>query len=72
MFSQDLINQGREKVVEATNSVTAARIQPLEDIISTIVSTADNCRSRLGDGKMLDVITYMTVVCDDSAILLCY
>uniref|UniRef100_A0A669Q268 DNA helicase n=1 Tax=Phasianus colchicus TaxID=9054 RepID=A0A669Q268_PHACC len=36
MFSQDLINQGREKVVEATNSVTAARIQPLEDIISTI------------------------------------
>ncbi|KAM9538279.1 transcriptional regulator ATRX isoform 2-T2 [Guaruba guarouba] len=33
---EDLINQGREKVVEATNSVTAARIQPLEDIISTI------------------------------------
>lgn len=38
MFSQDLINQGREKVVEATNSVAAARIQPLEDIISAIVS----------------------------------
>lgn len=72
MFSQDLINQGREKVVEATNSVTAARIQPLEDIISTIVSTVDNCRSKRGDGKMLDVITLMTVVCDDSAILLCY
>ncbi|XP_051645849.1 transcriptional regulator ATRX isoform X2 [Manacus candei] len=33
---EDLINQGREKVVEATNSVAAARIQPLEDIISTI------------------------------------
>uniref|UniRef100_A0A8C4U1P7 DNA helicase n=1 Tax=Falco tinnunculus TaxID=100819 RepID=A0A8C4U1P7_FALTI len=33
---EDLINQGREKVVEATNSVNAARIQPLEDIISTI------------------------------------
>ncbi|XP_075619787.1 transcriptional regulator ATRX isoform X8 [Balearica regulorum gibbericeps] len=33
---EDLINQGREKVAEATNSVTAARIQPLEDIISTI------------------------------------
>ncbi|XP_035181423.1 transcriptional regulator ATRX isoform X7 [Oxyura jamaicensis] len=33
---EDLINQGREKVVEATNNVTAARIQPLEDIISTI------------------------------------
>ncbi|XP_010071189.1 PREDICTED: transcriptional regulator ATRX [Pterocles gutturalis] len=33
---EDLINQGREKVVEATNSVTAARIQPLEDIISAI------------------------------------
>uniref|UniRef100_A0A674JUB6 Transcriptional regulator ATRX n=1 Tax=Terrapene triunguis TaxID=2587831 RepID=A0A674JUB6_9SAUR len=33
---EDLINQGREKVVEATNSVTAVRIQPLEDIISTI------------------------------------
>ncbi|PKK26948.1 alpha thalassemia/mental retardation syndrome X-linked [Columba livia] len=33
---EELINQGREKVVEATNSVTSARIQPLEDIISTI------------------------------------
>uniref|UniRef100_A0A8C3RPN4 DNA helicase n=1 Tax=Chelydra serpentina TaxID=8475 RepID=A0A8C3RPN4_CHESE len=33
---EDLINQGREKVVEATNSVTAVRIQPLEDIISTL------------------------------------
>nr|XP_056715821.1 transcriptional regulator ATRX [Euleptes europaea] len=33
---EDLINQGREKVVEATNNVTGARIQPLEDIISTI------------------------------------
>ncbi|KAM3827605.1 transcriptional regulator ATRX isoform 1-T1 [Vipera latastei] len=33
---EDLINQGREKVVEATNSVTGARIQPLEDIISSI------------------------------------
>lgn len=42
VFSQDLINQGREKVVEATNSVAAARIQPLEDIISAIVSGMDN------------------------------
>lgn len=42
VFSQDLINQGREKVVEATNSVAAARIQPLEDIISAIVSAMDN------------------------------
>ncbi|KAJ7310540.1 hypothetical protein JRQ81_007465 [Phrynocephalus forsythii] len=33
---EDLINQGREKVVEATNNVTGARIQPLEDIISSI------------------------------------
>ncbi|XP_067404354.1 transcriptional regulator ATRX isoform X2 [Emydura macquarii macquarii] len=33
---EDLINQGREKVVEATNSVTSVRIQPLEDIISAI------------------------------------
>lgn len=33
---EDLINQGREKVVEATNSVTSVRIQPLEDIISTV------------------------------------
>ncbi|XP_075814058.1 transcriptional regulator ATRX isoform X15 [Microtus pennsylvanicus] len=33
---EDLINQGREKVVEATNSVTAVRIQSLEDIISTV------------------------------------
>ncbi|XP_070358914.1 transcriptional regulator ATRX isoform X5 [Equus asinus] len=33
---EDLINQGREKVVEATNSVTAVRIQPLEDIISAV------------------------------------
>jgi len=51
VFSQDLINQGREKVVEATNSVTAARIQPLEDIISTIVSEMANCRLRTGDGE---------------------
>nr|XP_034969450.1 transcriptional regulator ATRX isoform X7 [Zootoca vivipara] len=33
---EDLINQGREKVLEATNNVTGARIQPLEDIISSI------------------------------------
>uniref|UniRef100_A0A8C5KL61 Transcriptional regulator ATRX n=1 Tax=Jaculus jaculus TaxID=51337 RepID=A0A8C5KL61_JACJA len=33
---EDLINQGREKVVEATNNVTAVRIQPLEDIISAV------------------------------------
>ncbi|XP_066190019.1 transcriptional regulator ATRX isoform X2 [Sylvia atricapilla] len=33
---EDLINQGREKVVEAANSVAAARIQPLEDIISAV------------------------------------
>lgn len=39
---QDLINQGREKVVEATNNVTGARIQPLEDIISSIVSMVEN------------------------------
>lgn len=36
--SQDLINQGREKVVEATNSIASARIQPLEDIIAGVVS----------------------------------
>ncbi|PIO15579.1 hypothetical protein AB205_0046980, partial [Aquarana catesbeiana] len=34
--SQDLINQGREKVVEATNSIASARIQPLEDIIAGV------------------------------------
>lgn len=33
---EDLINQGREKVVEATNSIASARIQPLEDIIATV------------------------------------
>lgn len=61
MFSQDLINQGREKVVEATNSVTAARIQPLEDIISTIVS-------EMGDGKVLNFIRQgMTIVYGHSA-----
>lgn len=48
VFSQDLINQGREKVVEATNSVAAARIQPLEDIISAIVSAVDNPGLRSG------------------------
>lgn len=48
VFSQDLINQGREKVVEATNSVAAARVQPLEDIISTIVSAVDNPGLRSG------------------------
>ncbi|XP_071980191.1 transcriptional regulator ATRX isoform X2 [Engystomops pustulosus] len=33
---EDLINQGREKVVEATNSIASARIQPLEDIIAAV------------------------------------
>ncbi|XP_063793244.1 transcriptional regulator ATRX isoform X2 [Pseudophryne corroboree] len=33
---EDLINQGREKVVEATNSIASARIHPLEDIISLV------------------------------------
>ncbi|XP_072286363.1 transcriptional regulator ATRX isoform X2 [Pyxicephalus adspersus] len=33
---EDLINQGREKVVEATNSIASARIQPLDDILSTV------------------------------------
>ncbi|XP_069842433.1 transcriptional regulator ATRX [Dendropsophus ebraccatus] len=33
---EDLINQGREKVVEATNSIASARIQPLDDIIATV------------------------------------
>lgn len=33
---EDLINQGREKVVEATNSIASARIQPLEDIIAGV------------------------------------
>lgn len=61
VFSQDLINQGREKVVEATNSVTAARIQPLEDIISTIVS-------EMGDGKVLNFIRQrMTILYGHSA-----
>lgn len=48
VFSQDLINQGREKVVEATNSVAAARIQPLEDIIAAIVSAMGNPGLRSG------------------------
>lgn len=52
VFSQDLINQGREKVVEATNSVAAARIQPLEDIISSIVSGMDNLGFRSGVGNV--------------------
>ncbi|KAM4696901.1 transcriptional regulator ATRX [Rhinophrynus dorsalis] len=33
---EDLINQGREKVVEATNNIASARIQPLEEILSTV------------------------------------
>lgn len=33
---EDLINQGREKVVEATNSIASARIQPLDDIIAAV------------------------------------
>ncbi|XP_053329414.1 transcriptional regulator ATRX [Spea bombifrons] len=33
---EDLINQGREKVVEATNNIASARIQPLDDIIATV------------------------------------
>ncbi|XP_075691827.1 transcriptional regulator ATRX [Rhinoderma darwinii] len=32
---EDLINQGREKVVEATNSIASARIHPLDEIIAT-------------------------------------
>lgn len=63
VFSQELINQGREKVVEATNSVTSARIQPLEDIISTIVSEMDNCRFNSGDGKTLNIIRQRKYYC---------
>lgn len=33
---EDLINQGREKVVEATNNITSVRMQPLDDIISVL------------------------------------
>ncbi|MEE6497099.1 hypothetical protein FKM82_002595 [Ascaphus truei] len=33
---EDLINQGREKVVEATNNIASARIQPLEEIIAMV------------------------------------
>ncbi|KAM8952869.1 transcriptional regulator ATRX [Pelodytes ibericus] len=33
---EDLINQGREKVVEATNNIASARIQPLDDILATV------------------------------------
>ncbi|XP_075040535.1 transcriptional regulator ATRX [Mixophyes fleayi] len=33
---EDLINQGREKVVEATNSIASARIHPLDDIIAAV------------------------------------
>ncbi|XP_030064699.1 transcriptional regulator ATRX isoform X2 [Microcaecilia unicolor] len=33
---EDLINQGREKVVEATNSITSVRIQPFEDILGAV------------------------------------
>ncbi|XP_063288132.1 transcriptional regulator ATRX [Pelobates fuscus] len=33
---EDLINQGREKVVEATNNIASARIHPLDDIIATV------------------------------------
>ncbi|XP_006000298.1 transcriptional regulator ATRX isoform X1 [Latimeria chalumnae] len=32
---EDVVKQGREKVVEATSSITAARLEPLEDIIGT-------------------------------------
>uniref|UniRef100_A0A8C5MW96 DNA helicase n=1 Tax=Leptobrachium leishanense TaxID=445787 RepID=A0A8C5MW96_9ANUR len=33
---EDLINQGREKVVEATNNIASARIHPLDDIIAAV------------------------------------
>nr|XP_033802235.1 transcriptional regulator ATRX isoform X1 [Geotrypetes seraphini] len=33
---EDLINQGREKVVEATNNITSVRIQPYEDILTAV------------------------------------
>lgn len=62
-FSQDLINQGREKVVEATNSVTAARIQPLEDIISTIVGEMGDCGVRSGGDKRLNNIRQRNYYC---------
>ncbi|KAM9325604.1 transcriptional regulator ATRX [Gastrophryne carolinensis] len=39
---EDLINQGREKVVEATNSIAMARIQPLDDIIATVWKESPN------------------------------
>ncbi|XP_043913189.1 transcriptional regulator ATRX [Protopterus annectens] len=39
---EDLVNQGRERVVEATNSIAAARMMPLEDIIATIRNETPN------------------------------
>lgn len=35
---QDLINQGRQKVIEATNALKTLTREPLEDTISRIVS----------------------------------
>lgn len=62
VFSQDLINQGREKVVEATNSVAAARIQPLEDIIAAIVSAMGNPGLRSGEKSIKHYQTKILLV----------
>lgn len=35
---KDLINQGRQKVMEATNALKALPREPLEDIIGQVVS----------------------------------
>lgn len=35
---KDLINQGRQKVMEATNALKSVPREPLEDIIAQVVS----------------------------------
>ena len=40
---QDLINQGRQKVLEATNALKALPRESYEDIVARAVSAAD-CR----------------------------
>ena len=35
---QDLVNQGRQKVIETSNAINSLQGEPLEDVISRIVS----------------------------------
>lgn len=42
IYAQDLVNQGRQKVIEATNALKTLSRETLEDIIARVVSVLAN------------------------------